>query len=114
MAAGRPAKYESSADLQQKVEQYFAHIKETGEAATITGIALWLGFESRQSFYDYEESEEFSYAIKRSRLKVEHEYELCLHKQSPTGAIFALKNMGWKDKSEVDQKVTGGVNISYV
>ena len=28
-----------------------------------------------------------------------------------TGAIFALKNMGWKDKSEVEQ--SGGLAINW-
>jgi hypothetical protein len=35
------------------------------EHATITGLALFLGFESRNSLYDYESKEEFSGIIKR-------------------------------------------------
>ena len=42
---------------------------------------------------------------------VECEYEKRLAGQSPTGAIFALKNMGWKDKSEVEQ--SGGLSINW-
>jgi len=30
-------------------------------------------------------------------------YELDLKKHGRTGTIFALKNLDWKDKSEVDQ-----------
>jgi hypothetical protein len=67
---------------------------------------LHLGFASRQSFYDYEERGEYSYIIKNARLRVEKGYELRLHGNNPTGSIFALKNMGWSDKQEIDQKTT--------
>jgi hypothetical protein len=76
------------------------------EPPTITGLALHLGFASRQSFYDYEERGEYSYIIKNARLRVEKGYELRLHRNNPTGSIFALKNMGWSDKQEIDQKTT--------
>lgn len=121
MAGGRPRKYDTEEELQAAVDAYFIHIKgakstkvhEGGsieeswerhpEPATVTGLALFLGFESRQSIYDYEENGLFSYIIKNARLRVECEYEKRLStSQSPTGAIFALKNMGWKDKSEID------------
>lgn len=76
------------------------------EPPTITGLALHLGFASRQSFYDYEERGEYSYIIKNARLRVEKGYELRLHGNNPTGSIFALKNMGWSDKQEIEQKTT--------
>jgi len=78
---------------------------------TITGLVLYLGFESRQSFYDYEEKKEFSYTIKRARTLIEKEYEEMLQTGNTVGAIFALKNMGWKDKSEVEQ--SGGLLINW-
>lgn len=73
---------------------------------TITGLAIHLGFESRQSFYDYEKRDGYSYTIKRARLFIEREYEELLQVGNTTGAIFALKNMGWIDKTEVDSKNT--------
>lgn len=76
------------------------------EPPTITGLALYLGFASRQSLYDYEKRGEYSYIIKNARLRVEKGYELRLHGNNPTGSIFALKNMGWYDKQEIDQKTT--------
>ena len=72
------------------------------EPPTITGLALFLGFENRQSLYDYREKEEFSGVIKRAMTLVEQGYEFKLHGDKPTGAIFALKNMGWKDRTETD------------
>lgn len=128
---GRPPVFISPDDLNEKVAEYFEYIKgklkegseflpedaqqwdRKPEPATITGLTLWLGFESRQSFYDYEKNPEFSYAIKRARLQIESEYEKKLSYQSPTGAIFALKNMSWKDKSETDI-TTGGDKINSI
>jgi hypothetical protein len=118
---GRPSFYKTPEQIQQAIEGYFTKIKgeinlnEDGdgipyktdpEPPTITGLALHLGFESRQSFYDYEARGEFSYAIKRARLRIENSYEIALRFNNPTGAIFALKNFGWTDKQEVEQKTT--------
>src|SRR5699024_8364940 len=110
MAAGRPPTYKTPEALQEAIDGYFDNPptawvtvgKEAVEVPrlTITGLALHLGFESRQSFYDYEEREAFSYTIKRARLRVEHEYEKALRSASPAGPIFALKNLGWSDKQE--------------
>ena len=100
MPAGRPAHFDNEEQLVAKVQEYF----DTTDFAmlTVTGLAYFLGFESRQSFYDYEEKEQFSYIIKRARLFIESSYELRLSGNSPTGAIFALKNMGWNDKQQVE------------
>jgi hypothetical protein len=70
------------------------------EPATFTGLALFLGFNSLPEFEDYEDNGEFAHILKRGRLRIEAAYEKKLHYQSPTGAIFALKNMGWNDKTE--------------
>lgn len=97
--------YETPEDLQKKIDDYF-NIVPGDENKTITGLCYFLGFESRQSFYDYEEKENFSYTIKRARLRIESRYEDRLFENSNAGAIFALKNFGWTDKTEVDQKHT--------
>ena len=65
---------------------------------TITGLALAVGFADRQSLYDYQARPEFSGVVKRARTVVENDYEKRLGLSSPTGAIFALKNMGWSDR----------------
>lgn len=44
---------------------------------------------------------------------VEMAYEHKLSTSNVTGAIFALKNMGWKDKSEMDIRTPEGVSIMY-
>lgn len=37
------------------------------------------------------------------------EYEKALQGRSPTGAIFALKNFGWREKQDVD--LSGDVKV---
>ncbi len=101
MAAGRPAKYKSPEELQSAIDLYF----DENDKPTISGLAYHLGFESRQSFYDAEKKPEFTYTIKKARLKIESIYETALHSNACTGAIFALKNFGWSDKQEIDHNV---------
>jgi hypothetical protein len=111
---GRPRIYESEIEMQKVIDEYF----EKEKVLTITGLAIYLGFESRQSIYDYEKNGKFSYIIKRARLRVENGYEKrLLHPElSPTGAIFALKNMGWHDNAKTDittqgDKIESGIPI---
>lgn len=112
-------------ELAARIESYFTYIEgefqledkpgkeiksETGvmkkiwerepEPATISGLAFFLGFNSRGEFDDYEQNGKFANILKRGLLFIESLYEKKLHQQSPAGAIFVLKSMGWKDKSE--------------
>lgn len=134
--AGRPPLFNSPEEMQAKIDEYFQPVQvefnpdhfsgaymagtlpplPKSNNVTITGLALYLGFESRQSFYDYEKKPEYSYIIKRARLRVENGYETALlNHKNPTGPIFALKNMGWTDKQEIDQKTehSGGITIKF-
>lgn len=123
---GRPRLYDTVEELESAIHEYFTEgvtIRNVvvGKAPnqqvvpipvpTITGLCYHLGFESRQSFYDYEEREGFSYTIKRARLFIEKEYEEQLSTGNTVGAIFALKNFGWKDKTEVEN--TGNLAITW-
>lgn len=128
-AGGRPPIFDNPEALKAKVDDYFVWVEGEKEIVgegddkeqvwkrkprhvTITGLALHLGFESRQSIYDYEERGEFSYIIKNARLRVEENYEQNLHANNPTGSIFALKNMGWKDKTETALSNPDGSNLA--
>lgn len=71
---GRPPIIESKEEMIQKIGEYidFADNKKGKEGKgiyTLEGAALYLGFASVQSLYDYEKrSEDFSYVINRYRL----------------------------------------------
>ena len=120
--AGHPPIYENPIDLQEKIDDYFKNgvtekpvVVGRGDnkelvnipVPTITGLCLHCGFESRQSFYDYEKREQFSYIIKKARLFIEKHYEELLQVGNTTGAIFALKNMGWIDRISQDHTTNG-------
>jgi len=70
------------------------------EPATISGLALYLGFNSLADFEVYEQHGEFAAALQRARLRIQAIYERRLMQQSPTGAMFALKSFGWDERAE--------------
>lgn len=122
---GQDPFYESPVLFSEKVDEYFetgvrtkTYVVGKGDQAqeitipvpTITGLALFLGFNSRQSLYDYGKKDEFAYIVKKAQTFIEREYEEMLQTGNVTGAIFALKNMGWKDQNQTDH-TTGGQKI---
>lgn len=125
----RPRLFNTAEELQLKIDEYFKNgVKKRTvligkvpnqkaieiEVPTITGLTLFLGFESRQSFYDYENEDGFSYTIKRARLFIEKEYEEQLQVGNTTGAIFALKNMGWIDKQVIEDNKDKIIKIEII
>lgn len=109
MPAGRPLKFQSVEELDQRIALYFSNTPE--EDWTWTGLALWLDVD-KYTLTTYKEREEFSPSIKRALQRVESSYEKDLKRHGRTGTIFALKNFDWKDKSEVDQNVKGDLNLN--
>ena len=106
---GRPPIYESVDQILPVLQDWENAIKD-GEKPTVTGLCLALGFDSKDTLYAYRDKEGFSYSIKKALLIVENGYEKALRENQPTGSIFALKNMGWKDKTEVDNTTNLTVN----
>jgi hypothetical protein len=107
--------YTDPIDLELMTEEYYKNgIKErtiiigTGantkeskvKLPTISGLVLFLGFESRTSFYEYEKVPALMYTIKKIRQGIEEHYEAHLFSSHTVGSIFALKNMSWTDKTE--------------
>lgn len=103
MSLGRPPIWDDPEAFDAAVEEYFNKKEITH---TWTGLALHLGFESRQSLEDYKAKPEFSYPIKKALLRIEAIYEQALFYKNAAGPIFALKNFGWRDKQEVEQSAT--------
>lgn len=125
----RPKIVKTPEEFYNKVEEYFEWVKgdwhweaksdEDGnpkdmkvfdrdpEPVTITGLCLFMGFSSKQSLYDYCKYEDFKDVANWARLRVENYYEKALSGRMVTGPIFALKQMGWSDKQEVDHTTKG-------
>lgn len=99
MAGGRPLKFKSVEELQQKIDAYFNSTPK--DEWTITGLALALDT-TRELFLEYKDRPEFADSISKAYMMVHNSYELGLRKRGNAGDIFALKNFGWKDKTEVD------------
>lgn len=124
---GRPPMFKTAEELQAKVDEYFVsgmNVREVvvgrGEnetviqipIPTITGLVLFCGFCDRISFYDMEKLPKFTYTIKRARTMIEQRYEEAMQGKNPAGPIFALKNLGWSDKSEIEH--SGDLNVTVV
>lgn len=135
MTAGRPPKYKSKEEIQEKIEAYFKEcegeplvidgvpvLDKYGEAVivgkrplTITGLALALGFNSRQSLLNYQDKDEFMDTITRAKAKVEQYAEERLYdKDGANGAKFSLANNfeGWREKQQIEAEVNSEVNIT--
>lgn len=106
---GRPAKWEDPEAFDRAVDEYFA---DDTIYHTWSGLALHLGFESRQSLEDYKKKDGFSYPIKKALLRIESQYEMAaMINKNAAGPIFALKNFGWKDKQEVEMNANMNTRV---
>lgn len=133
---GRPPMYKTKEEIQEKIDQYFEECKgtpllnEDGTVAinkhgepilvdrkplTITGLALALGFNSRQALLNYQGKKEFNDTITRAKAKVEqYAEERLFDKEGSNGAKFSLANNfeGWKEKQQIEANVDSDMTIS--
>lgn len=111
MPAGRPPLWDNPEAFEKRVDEYF----DSTNSPTWTGLAIHLGFSSRDGLsYYHKEKPEFLHPIKKALLRIEEKYERGLDTKNPTGSIFALKNFGWKDKQEIKQETTGGLTVRWI
>ena len=103
-------KWKEPKELGVLFDKYFRNtpVKEY----TVTGLALHANA-SRQTIDRYQKREGFTEMIKQAKLKVEHSYEISLKKGGKAGDIFALKNFGWTDQTQVDL-TSKGKKLGYV
>ena len=120
---GAPPKYKNSAEMQEKIDAYFADcegelLKDANGAPvldkygneihlhqrppTVTGLALALGFASRKSLLEYQGKQEFVNTITRAKARCEkYSEERLFDRDGTNGAQFSLKfNFGWDNKEE--------------
>ena len=131
---GRPPEYKTVEEMQKKIDAYFEECKgrmlEDKEGKlyvdkygmpviveqkplTVTGLALALGFTSRQALLNYQGKEEFVDTITRAKAVVEEYAERRLFdKDGANGAKFSLSNnfSGWKEKQSIEADINS-VNI---
>lgn len=111
--AGRPLKFKSKEELEEKIFDYLMDCKEHTRPLTITGLALALDT-TRETLLDYEEKDEFSDTVKKAKLTIQNYVEEYLFTgKNVAGAIFNLvNNYHWTNKSQTDV-TSGGDRIQY-
>lgn len=133
---GRPPMYKTVEEIQEKIDKYFEQCEGTekvdaegnvltdkyGEPVkfgrkplTITGLALALGFNSRQTLLNYQGKQEFVDTIMRAKAKVEqYAEERLFDKDGANGAKFSLANNfeGWKEKQQIEAEVNSEMEIN--
>ena len=98
---GRPRHYDTPEEFDLKVNEYYRFCFSTGfmEPLTWTGLSLFLCFSLRHSIVEYLNYDGFSDSVQIDKSLIDYGYEKKLHSKTPTGAIFALKNFKWSDKT---------------
>lgn len=123
---GRPPMYKSKEEMQEKIDAYFKmcegeFLKDNdnnpvldkysqpvvfgAKPPTITGLALALGFASRQALLNYQDKDEFNDTITRAKSRVEqYAEERLFDRDGANGAKFSLSNnfKGWSEKQQVE------------
>lgn len=132
---GRPLMYSTPEEMQKAIDAYFEEcegkplLDKDGEPFTdkngdpilygkkpytITGLALAMGFNSRQALLNYQAKPEFHDTITRAKSIVEQYAETRLFdKDGANGAKFALANnfAGWREKKEIEADVKAETTI---
>ena len=136
---GRPPEYSTVEAMQEKIDQYFEHcrgtivldkngdplldkygnvVRDGVEPLTVTGLALALGFTSRQALLNYQAKPEFVDTVTRAKTMIEKYAECRLYdKDGVNGAKFALANNfeGWKEKQAIEASIDSvNVNVELV
>jgi len=117
--AGRKPKndHDDVEAIQKKIDDYFASLEdEEGKPTppTFSGLALALGYASRQSLWENAVSGvPISLPIKRAMLRIESFAEARAYGNNAAGPIFILKNRGWSDKQEVELTGSQGSPVKF-
>jgi len=109
----RPYRYKTKEELEKVCQDYFDECISGEHPLTITGLALRLNL-SRQTLLNYESNDKLMDTVKRAKLVVENFAERqLLSGGNAAGAIFALKNFNWTDKTEHEQYGRDGGAMKY-
>lgn len=105
---GTLKRYQTAEAIQSEIVKYFDQCEEEKKKPTMTGLALALGFKTRQALFKYkkEPGYEFAFdAIAFAKLKLEEYYEQGLTDPKNFnigGTVFIMKNnFDWVDKQEI-------------
>lgn len=106
---GNPRRWRSAKALQAAVDAYFNECSEKGRVPSVAGLALALGYMSRQALERYTDrendnnSDEYVVIITRAKMRIEEEnIQLAYNRDASAGARFILQNgFNYSDKKEI-------------
>lgn len=80
---------------------------------SFSGLALAIGI-SPNTLRNYQQRDEYSDVVLQARAIIESYYEESLNSRNrATGAIFALKQLGWSDNIDLNLTTTGVVEVCH-
>ena len=128
---GKPPRYNNEEEIQGLIDEYFKECdgapytdengqplttekgviiyKKPPKPPTVTGLALALGFNTRQALIQYQAKPEFVNTIERAKTKIEEYAERRLFdRDGCNGAKFSLANnfRGWAEKQEIKAQIS--------
>lgn len=112
-AGGRPLKFKTVEELQEKIQEYKQWVEENEKPLTIERLACFLGCD-RMTLLNYEQlegREQFFITIKeiKSFILADKAERLNSPEGNKAGVIFDLKNNhGFKDRSETEHSTPDG------
>ena len=130
--------YKSKEEIQEKIDKYFEECEGKvledkdgnpilnkygcviiigSKPPTVTGLALALGFSTRQSLLNYQAQDEFLDTITRAKSRVEqYAEERLFDRDGSHGAQFSLRNnfKGWKSKDIEETEDTSTVDDGFM
>tara|TARA_Y100001973_G_C5202120_1_gene338674 strand:+ start:1242 stop:1652 length:411 start_codon:yes stop_codon:yes gene_type:complete len=91
-------------ELSGKAEEYISSCTEESRPTRV-GLFRFMGFKTKQSFFDYMKDPEYKDVLEEALFLIEGQYEQQLaNGRGDGGLVFALKQYGWADKQEVLNK----------
>lgn len=106
---GNPRRWRSAKALQAAVDAYFEECSENGRVPSVAGLALALGFMSRQALARYtdrmheENNDDYVVIITSAKTWIEEaNIQLAYNKEASAGARFMLQNgFNYSEKQEI-------------
>ena len=105
--------FTSPKTMLEKIDEYF----NITEEPTQSGLARFLGFTSRDSFYKYESKVQYTEVVKYARTRIgEYLEKVSLSCKNPPAAIFQLTNLrdGWIDAKKIENTSEKAPTIAVV
>lgn len=114
---GRPLAF-TPEELEEKVAEYFDQLeidnagRDDKVIATVSGLCYHLD-SHRDMLQDYMRNPLFTRIIKRAMTRLSVPWENRLAGNNSTGAIFWLKNQGWKDTQTIAGDAENPLNVNH-